>query len=435
MSRNVFAILLCVLINIAIFGSATFTSAALQPTAKPLPPTWTPEPSITPVPAQTQSTVDTSFPTSSPIPTFKPIALETIQLTAPMYYLSNRRSATVYIARADPHSPDATRVTQTTENILSFDIAADGRLAYTTESGQVLAAGRAKAWKSAAKTIDPLRAYDAVWSPDGKILAFGLRASDKDYAKFARTPPTGVYLWAEKGDPKQIIIDTPITQERITYTPVSWSPDGKWLLIRFTEPSGYGWEVFNLATSKQTRLARFTANDPVQYGSAMWLPDSSQILLFNQKGNNPDDAGGAALVDLNSAQKPISFVGKNAPKVTSEYHFLPDGRLVVIGSTSRTEPLQVYVGTFDGSQASVKPIGDAFRLKWPGILLTSPTGFPVYVLDIQYGVIVYNSSKTLAYDPAQIGLSATDSGVYDSAVTPPAWRFGPDNVILPDAAK
>lgn len=414
---------------VTVLSGVTLTSAAMQPTQKPLPPTWTPEPTLTPFPTQPIPTFDSGFPTSTPIATFKPFVAEQAQLAAPVFYLSRRRSPTTYIARAQPGVPDATRVTETTENILSFDIATDGRLAYSTESGLVFAAGHAKPWKSTVKTSEPMRAYDLSWSPDGKLLAFGLRASEKDFAQMSRTVSSGVYLWAGKGDPKQIIVDKP-GNDRVNYSAAEWSPDDRNLLIRFTEPQGYGWDVYNLATSKSTRLARFTQGDAIQYQAAIWTPDSSQILLFNRRTDDPDAPGGAALVDLSSTQRPLVINGKDAPKVTSEYRFLPDNRLLVLGSTSRADPLQLYVGTFDGTQASLQPLGKAFRLKWPGVLFTSATGFPAYVLDQQYGVIVYNSGNTLAYDPAQLGLSATDTVVYDTAAFP-AWRFGPDKVTLP----
>lgn len=427
------AVLCAVLLSSLIF-SATRSTHAAQATPKPLPPTWTPEPTLTPFPTLAAPTFDVSIPSTTPIPTFRPVALENAQLSAPLFFLSKRHTSTVYLARTDPPGTEAVNLTNnTTANVLSFDIARDGRVAYSTDVGVLMAAGRAKAWRPTLKTTEPLRILNVAWSPDGLNLAFTLRASDKDFAQMTKSPASGVYLWSAKGDPKQIIVDRGAAQNVTLFSAATWSPDGRNLLVRFDEQAngqnGYGWYVYNLEKRTNNLLIRFAPGNPEQYQDAIWTPDSTRILLFNRRSSSPDEPGGAVMLDLTAKALPLALLGE-APQVSSVYRFLPDGRLLVLGSTSRTEPLQLYVGTLNGLQATLKPIGKAFKLAWPGVLLISATGFPAYVLDQQYGVIVFNSGGTLAYDPAQLGINATDGPVYNENALP-AWRFGPAAITMP----
>ncbi len=425
----------CAMLLLRLIFTAGHLTHAAQATPKPLPPTWTPEPTLTPFPTLAAPTFDVSIPSTTPIPTFRPVSIENAQLSAPLFFLSKRHAPTVYLARVDPPGSEGISLTQnTTANVLSFDIARDGRVAYSSDVGVLLAAGRAKAWRPTVKTTEPLRILNIGWSPDGLTLAFTLRASDKDFAQMAKSPASGVYLWSDKGDPKQSIVDKGTPQNSTLFSAAAWSPDGRNLLIRFDEQSngqsGYGWYVYNLEKKTNNLLIRFAPGNPEQYQAAIWTPDSTRILLFNRLSSSPDEPGGAVFIDLKANALPLILLGEAAPRVSSAYRFLPDGRLLVLGSTSRADPLQLYVGTLSGLQATVKPIGKAFKLAWPGVLLTSPTGFPAYVLDQQYGVIVFNSGGTLAYDPGQIGISATDGPVYDEKAWP-GWKFGPAAITMP----
>ena len=150
--------------------------------------------------------------------------------------------------------------------------------------------------------------------------------------------------------------------------------------------------------------------------------------------NAPSSPTGAAMLDIATGQQPITITSQDPagpPKVISAISLLPDGKLIVLGAATGADALQLYTGTLNGLQLAVTPVGKAFRLKWPSVLITGPAGMPAYVLDKQYGVIVYSSGNTLAYDPiGALGIGATDGPVYEDDIAP-GWRFGPTTVILP----
>lgn len=119
------------------------------------------------------------------------------------------------------------------------------------------------------------------------------------------------------------------------------------------------------------------------------------------------------------------------PTAISAFRFLPDGSILALGSTTRDQPLQLYTGPFDpGTTTGVlSPLAQAFKLKWPGVLIVTREGFPAYVLDDQYGVVVYADGRIFAYYPAQLGMNASDSAVYDSSLWP-AWEFAPAKATI-----
>jgi WD40 repeat protein len=429
-------------INI-LFGlllSAGFNSHFVHAQSAPtLPPTWTPAPTWTPEPTLEQPTFDATGPTDIPLPTLKPVPIEQAQLYAPLFFLTKRHTTNVYLARTDPSSNDSTTVVQVKGDVLAFGIAPDGKLAYSTDGGIVAAAGRAKVWHTPLANKNPLRAYDFRWSPDSSTLAFSVRATDKDFAATAKAPVSGVYLWSATGNPTLIAPDVAAATGtgRTEYHADSWSPDGKYLLVSFADqPSaatGSGWIVYDVTNKTTTKLIRFTPGSLASFQSAIWLPDSNGLALFNQRATATTVANGAAVLSLTGAQQGITLTGDGIPSVVSTLAFLPDGHLLVLGSDARDQPLRLFLGSLNATNAIVRPISNAFKLKWPGTLLLSPTGFPAYVFDTQYGVVIFKDERIFAFDPVSLAISATDNLFTDPSVNP-GWQFSASTIALPSAS-
>ncbi|MHB8625847.1 MAG: TolB family protein [Aggregatilineales bacterium] len=433
-------------INRAIVGASALTMAVLvggtarpglaQVNSSPLPPTWTPIPTLTLEPTQPIPTSDVQFPTATIIPPIKPLPIEQAALFAPLFFLSKHSSATVYLARTDPNATNSTQVTNTPDNVTAFDVSADGQVAYGTDKGAIAAPNRTT-WHSTVTTRDPLRPASMAWSPDGKTLAFTMRASDRDFTAMARGEPSGIFLWAAGGNPVQIISDRNAGTGSYQYSVESWSPDGAQLLIRFdaqvNAQHDYGWIGYDTTAKTTYALARYVPGDRVRFLNAIWLPNSGGILVFNEDTTSPTEPSSGVVIDLKGIQHPltISLGSGTPPTVISAFHFFPHGSLLALGSSRRDQPLQLYTGPFDAGSATavLSPIAEAFKLKWPGVLIVTREGFPAYVVDDQYGVAVFKDNRIFAYYPSQLGMNASDTAVYDSTLWP-AWEFAPAQATI-----
>jgi hypothetical protein len=419
---------------IAVLANNMPTNAA----APTLPPSWTPIPTLTAIPIATQ---EISFPTPTPIPQLTPIRLESADLFAPLYYLSKRDATTVYLARTDALAKLSVPQTNRPDNLTTFDISRSGLVAYGTDAGIVAVANR-NSWKinSTISTTDPMRPTTMAWSPDNQTLAFSLRATDRDFSLSSKAEPSGVYLWAVGTLPVQIVIDQSNSSGTTTYNVDGWSPDGHYILLRYVTTivgqteTGWGWAVADLAKKAVLPLIDYPVGQLGGFQTATWAPDG-QVLLFNKKTDSLTDGSTGLLLNLTNIRQNIairSSNGTNVPNVISTFRFLPDGTLLILGSSQRDQPLQLYTSSYDSSASiNVKPLAEAFRLKWPGILLSTKAGFPVYVMDQQYGVVAFKSGRIFAYYPAQLGMAASagQSDTYDPDFWP-GWEFAPDKVTI-----
>lgn len=456
-----------------------------------LPPTFTKAPTLTPIPVPTLVPF-TPIPESTRVPTITPriSIFEDIGLTSTVYFLSRRFSDVTFLARSAPRLGDFDKIVRfETENVVAFDVARDGKVAYGTNSGMIAAAGRVRPWKSNVKTDQPLQASSMVWSPDSTALYFSLRASEGDFQKFTRVIPTGIYVWREGGEPEQILVDrspntqpTPTTTKsptprRFTDTPApptrrptntpqgsfqggpgiqptvdlaignigpvqqtvynvaSFSGDGKYLLIKISSDTEGkivdGWGVYEVETKKYTELFRFDDNDLRRYQQATWNRDNKSFYVFQMIGTGSTGPSQAEVVTVTGARQRVTVRGTANLQAISAMRYLPDTRIVALGTITRDQPLQVFVGRANGAEWTMEGMGKAFRLKWPATMLTSQTGFPLYILDREFGVQVFNSGKTLAFLPNEMRLSAVNNTNAYSDELYPNWKVGPTDFILP----
>lgn len=437
-------------ITLITLGSAPLTPSSartLDQAAPTLPPSWTPAPSLTPiVPPTIQPIVepDAATPVPGGVPaTVTPVAFvkEDLMLTAPLYFLSKRFSDHRYLALSLPGEGDFRKLVKLeNEDIVAFDVAKDGKLAYATASGMLYAAGHAKPWKSPAKTDKPQQVTQLMWSPDSSTLVFTLRADEADFLKMTKNPTSGIYQWPETGDPKQIIVDKSAGQGRENYDLLGWSPNSQLLAVSFWQDAtktveGYG--LWTLATRQYAQLYRFDPTDKARYVNAVWMRESKSMLLFYVPSSNSKLGSTIEYFDIAArtrtplALKPLQENNGAIPKVVSAVRLLPDGRVLVLGAAGRTEPLQMFVGRLGGINLELKTVGLAFRLKWPGFLISPASGFPVYVLDRQFGVMVFNSGFTKAFIPQEMRMGSVNSTDAYGDEFFPAYRIGPATPILP----
>jgi len=170
------------------------------------------------------------------------------------------------------------------------------------------------------------------------------------------------------------------------------------------------------------------------FQTAIWTPDG-QVLLFNKKTDSLTEGSLGMMISLTNVRQNISIRSSNGgsvPNVVSVFQFLPDGTLLTLGSSQRDQPLQLYTSPYDGSaDFTMTPLAEAFRLKWPGTVIATREGFPVYVIDEQYGIVAFKSGRIFAYYPAQLGMAASvsQSTTYDPDFWP-GWEFAPAKVTV-----
>ena len=193
--------------------------------------------------------------------------------------------------------------------------------------------------------------------------------------------------------------------------------------------------LYTFATKTATLIARYTSGDLTVYQRATWMPTSDALILTDQTANNANSSNSAALVTLSGNQQPLILSNpddRQTPILISTLHFLPDGRLIVLASSAQDQPLRLYTGTLSGRSATLKPISEAFRLHWPGRVLLSEKGFPAYIFDDQYGIVVFEDQRIFAFDPLQIGMGATDAAFIDPSI-PSKVLLTTAQVTLPSA--
>lgn len=436
---------------IVAWSGASVATLAAAPT---LPPTWTPEPTPTPFVEPTVAPLPTEAEGATLVPTITPRAplREDLFITAPLYYISKRFSDTKYIALALPNEGDFRKLVKIDgENILAFDVCKDGKLIYATDKGEIWAAGHPKAWRRLAPSEKPLLVSTIACSPDSKTIAFSLHASDDDFALMSKAPTSGIYLWGTTGDPQLVLPDSDKTAEKLraNYELMSWSPDGQQLLVSFSQGANKPSDGLGLWTvdAKDYREAfRYASTDKLRYKEAIWLRDGSAVLLYNLV--SPDINVISPISHINLSNGTRSVIGLYRPKATthdgtpdavSAIRFLPDGRVMLLGALRgdkntmlREQPLQIFVGRYDsGLRMDVDALGLAFRLKWPGVLLVPPTGFPLFVLDKQFGIEMFNSGRTIAFLPQEMRMGSLNNTDAFGDEFYPSYRFGPAEPILP----
>jgi WD40 repeat protein len=123
--------------------------------------------------------------------------------------------------------------------------------------------------KVTARLISAGGVGDAIWSPDGKYIAF-------DSFIEGHGPPDGVAIWDPmKGDGQSTAQNTrTFTGHTGLITSIDWSPDGKQLVSGADARGDYTVRIWDLATGKNTSTFYGHANG---VHSVAWSPDGKRV--------------------------------------------------------------------------------------------------------------------------------------------------------------
>jgi Tol biopolymer transport system component len=165
-------------------------------------------------------------------------------------------------------------------------------------------------WKDGSETeiwkgSDGLVPFAPGISPDGSEIAFVALKEGRHHLTVMASDGTNAHRVAENLD----VVDVP-----------SWSPDGKWIAAVAREEEGRLRPLYKVPADggAPVRLVGTNASDPV------WSPDGRLILYSENFG------GGSDLKGITPDKQPVPLPNIGVPYAGNRYHFMPDGKSVVI---------------------------------------------------------------------------------------------------------
>jgi len=209
--------------------------------------------------------------------------------------------------------------------------------------------------------------FDAVWSPDGKRLAFC----------FDKTVPNqgdmDVYTISANGDDLKPAL---VTQGKLSHEEwPAWSPDGEWLALSSTRDGNQ--EIYVVRPDGKD-LKRLTS-DPAIDAHPAWSPDGKQVVFATSRWGDLElaaiNADGSGLVRLTES-----------PGIDDYPVWSPDGQRLAF-TTNRDGNLEIYTCDPGGKNArnlTRHPAIDNFPAWTPGGDVTFVSnrdgGFDLYTL-------------------------------------------------------
>ena len=219
----------------------------------------------------------------------------------------------------------------------AFAGASSGPGTFVYLSGKGSQAGYSISWVDSSGKTQPLHAPPGQYvtprfSPDGKRLAFSMAGGK------------GSDIWV-----KDLDRDTP---SRLSFLPGTndrpvWTPDGKNIVFRSTNPAAPG--LYGIRSDGSGEAQRLTEGKPLEYPSS-FSPDGKRLALF-RAGNGGSQDIFTMPVEIDPGQgalrlgKAELFLG--TPFVEDNPAFSPDGRWLAYASTE-SGTFEVYVRPFPG---------------------------------------------------------------------------------------
>ena len=116
------------------------------------------------------------------------------------------------------------------------------------------------------------------FSPDGNQIAFCGKRGDKNYPFIAGGDGSNPHILTEQIDACTCSSDAPL----------SWSPDGKWIVLPVLggDPNLFGYDIFVVDTQRST--AQNLTSSPQRFGGLLWNKDSQSILITGKVGGRED---------------------------------------------------------------------------------------------------------------------------------------------------
>lgn len=211
---------------------------------------------------------------------------------------------------------------------------------------------------------------DAVWSPDGKRLAFC----------FDKTVPNqgdmDVYTIGADGEDLRPVL---LTAGKLSHEEwPSWSPDGQWLTLSSTRDGNQ--EIYVVRHDGQD-LRRLT-NDPAIDAHPAWSPDGQRIVFATSRWGDLELA--IVNADGNNLTRLTESPGLDDYPVWS-----PDGRQIAFTS-NRDGNFEIYTCSIDGRELKNQTLNSAID----NFAAWTPRGELTFVSNRENGFDLYTLSRS-----------------------------------------
>jgi TolB protein len=191
-------------------------------------------------------------------------------------------------------------------------------------------------------TNSPSDERDAVWSPDGKRLAFASH-QDGNWELYVYELATG-------------------TTSRMTYDlsfqgAPGWSPDGQWLT--YESYQGNNLDIYVLPLDGSQPARRVTSNPAPDFAPA-WSPDGRRIAFVSWRDGNQD----IYIFSLDNPNDSAVVNLTNTPTRQEDYPaWSPDGKLLAYSAVDNGIE-KVFVKAADDAKAEAQVIGRGRQPAW-----------------------------------------------------------------------
>jgi dipeptidyl aminopeptidase/acylaminoacyl peptidase len=328
-------------------------------------------------------------------------------------------------------------------SVASVALSPDGaHIAYAVESNGPAGRPYRQLYLATLPSGDPVRlggdadrSGGAVWSPDGRMIAFSGKMGDKSGLHVANADGTGIRFLTGMED-----TNSPLTFEGAT---IDWSPDGKQIAFVSTVPgpetndasgdprvitrylykpdAGEGNTRFNDNRRREVFVIdatggtpRALTTGPREYHSINWSPDGREILAVSNLDHDPDYFYNQDVVAISPVNGTIRRVSTTE---SAEYQprFSADGKQIVFLGTKRgltdlettMEDTHVWVMNADGTGR--REIGAVVDNR-QGNHSFSPDGAFVYFTALDRGhvrlhrvALASGKAETVISEPGSVG--------------------------------
>jgi TolB protein len=191
-------------------------------------------------------------------------------LPQPLYFLLDTANGS-QVFRLETDANSYTQVTDESQRVASFDVSADGRLAYMSQGDVVIVDPTGANRQVVANVGSEAFRFRLAWSPDGSKLAYSLDG-------------IRVYNASTAGD-SLLLADSGTMVDRQAYEPLEWSPDGSKLLAHV-----YQWES---AAQRIISVADGAVLAEIPALTLAWSSDSRSVYFASSyaDGMMPADPG------------------------------------------------------------------------------------------------------------------------------------------------